>query len=293
MNDIIKNILEFKKMHLIENDNKFIRHIQDALYNNKEQKEILPQNIENMLNQSAVLLPVGRQFNRNDHSSGPSSELGLILNKRSKNVRQAGDLCCPGGSVSFRFDAFLSKLLTFPFTSLTRWKFWSKCLSDSPKDALKLSVLYATSLRESFEEMRLNPFGVRFMGVLPAQQLATRQTYIFPMVGWIPRQKKFFPNWEVEKIVYISFRNLLDPKNYAVFRMNFHAEEKNQSIFNSQLYPCYLHQSQNETDLLWGATYRIVLDFLHIIFKFKPPDEKSLPIIDWQLDKHYFGNNGS
>lgn len=145
-----------------------------------------------MMNQSAVLFPVGPKCEDSDHPGEPC----LILNKRSRKVKQAGDLCCPGGSVSWQTDLILSKLLTFPFSPLTKWSFWKKCRAHDPKDARKLAVLYATSLRESFEEMRLNPLGVRFLGVLPAQQLMMRNRFIFPMGRVGQEAKTFFPELE-------------------------------------------------------------------------------------------------
>ncbi len=65
----------------------------------------------------------------------------------------------------------------------------------------------------------MNPVGVSFLGPLPPQQLAMFQRIIYPMVCWVPRQKRFFPNWEVEKLVYIPLRKLLNPDNYALCRM--------------------------------------------------------------------------
>jgi hypothetical protein len=50
----------------------------------------------------------------------------------------------------------------------------------------------------------------------------------------------------------------------------------------------YLHQSDAGPDLLWGATFRIVMDFLHIVFRFTPPEIKSLPVLPWELDENYF-----
>ncbi len=272
-----------KKMLLNAGNDKLIRHIQLTLYNHKVQKEILPRNVEDMLNQSAVLFPVGPKCNYSDNPG----ELCLILNKRSKKVKQAGDLCCPGGGVSLGLDKFLSKLLTFPFSPLTRWIFWTKCRSHHPGDARKLAILYATSLRESFEEMRLNPLGANFMGVLPPQQLMTRNRYIFPMVAWIPRQKRFFPNWEVEKIVHLPFRDLLKPDNYAAFELSIPEDQEMSFNGHPRFFPCYLHHVEGDTEVLWGATYRIVMDFLGLIFGFTPPDAGSLPVIKWELDKDY------
>jgi hypothetical protein len=272
------------KIRLHENHAVLIRKIQKSVYNNRLQGDFFPDDVKNVLDQSAVLVPIGPQCDNSEETA----DLCLILNKRSQNVRQAGDLCCPGGGVSPNLDRVLAKLLTFPFSPLTRWRFWSNYKNRTPTHAENLSILYATSLRESFEEMRVNPFGVIFLGTLHPQRLAIQNRFIFPMVGWIPRQKRFFHNWEVEKIVYIPFRRLLNPENHAMFRLKLTG---NAAVSNNALPPChpgYLHRSKGESDLLWGATYRIVMDFLSITFGFIPPEPKSLALSDWALDEHYF-----
>ncbi|HSM74653.1 MAG TPA: hypothetical protein VK852_08460, partial [Desulfobacterales bacterium] len=79
----------------------------------------------------------------------------------------------------------------------------------------KIALLLAAALREGFEEMRLNPLGVEFLAPMQAQRLVLFQRVIYPLVGWVPRQRRFIPNWEVDKIVRIPLAALLDPVNYA------------------------------------------------------------------------------
>ena len=261
-----------------------INHIQDSLFDNQEKQNIIPQHIPNVLNQSAVLLPIGPKCKQ---VNGPD-EPCLILNKRSKKVRQAGDLCCPGGSVSKDLDRFLGKLITFPLSSLRKWKYWSHYRQHRPEDARKLAVFYATSLRESFEEMRLNPFGVRFLGTLPPKQLVLKDRFIFPMVGWIPRQQKFLPNWEVDEIVRIPLKSLLNHDNYAICRLSFAGYEDAPPGLLPPQHPGFFHETDDGLQLLWGATYRIVMDFLNLVFDFTPPDPASVPMVNWELDENYF-----
>ena len=84
-----------------------------------------------------------------------------------------------------------------------------------------MALLFATSLRESFEEMRLNPMGVKFLGPMPSTSLVMFRRVIYPLVGWLKRQKHFFPNWEVEKMVYIPLEELLRGERYACYRITF------------------------------------------------------------------------
>jgi len=50
---------------------------------------------------------------------------------------------------------------------------------------------------------------------MPSEDLLLFRRVLYPMVAWINRQKRFLPNWEVEKIVYVPLRELLNPESYA------------------------------------------------------------------------------
>ena len=135
--------------------------------------------------------------------------------------------------------------------------------------------------------MRLNPFGVRFLGPLPPQSLVMFQRVIYPMVAWVQRQKRFFPNWEVDKIVYIPLRDLLNPANYRRYRLCIQTRANEQSSNLGQDYPCFRFQTDSDKEILWGATYRITTEFMEYIFGFKPPDLETLPVIEGILDQNY------
>jgi len=234
----------------------FIKQIIDALHGNNHDDRIFSGNIKNSSSASAVLFLLGFMGEESPFPSEPC----LILNKRSLKVKQAGDLCCPGGSISSRLDSFLAKLLYLPGSSLSNWPYWHRWRKEQNRQARRLALLFATSLREGFEEMRLNPFGVKFLGPLPSQQLVMFQRVIYPMVCWISRQKRFSPNWEVEDII--------------------------------KDFPCFLHEHNNSVEKLWGATFRITMVFLEIVFGFKPPDIDSLPVVHGTLDENYLTGNG-
>lgn len=236
---------------------------------------------------SSVLFLLGNHC-EGDFSSTPC----LILNKRSQKVKQPGDLCCPGGSMSSRMDAFLAKLLYLPCTPLTRWPYWRMWYKQRRNEAKNLALLFATCLREGLEEMRLNPLGVKFLGPLPKQRLIMFQRVIFPMVCWISRQKQFSPNWEVERIVYIPLQNLLNPSNYARYRLRIETSRANETHPEVNDYPCFIQKQKDDYEVLWGATFRITMAFLEIVFGFKPPDMASLPMVFGSLDKHYLTGNG-
>jgi hypothetical protein len=208
----------------------------------------------------------------------------LILNKRSVNVRQPGDLCCPGGRVSRRLDAGLAILLKLPILNLARWPQWRKI---RPRDAKWMRLLLATGVRESIEEMRLNPFGLEFLGPLPAQPLVMFQRVIYPMVVWVSGHRRFYPNWEVEKIIYIPLRDLLNPARYARYRLRFEVQSTTPQVHT---FPCFRYDKGNKTEVLWGATYRITAVFLDYVFGFVSPDLNSLPEIHGSLSRAYLNN---
>lgn len=249
---------------------------------------IFPKDATNSSTTSAVLFLLGMNCNKNDFSNAPC----LILNKRSLKVKQPGDLCCPGGSISSRVDAFLSKILYLPGSPLTRWPYWQRWHKQRRHESKNLALLFATCLREGFEEMRLNPLKVKLLGPLPPQKLIMFHRVIYPMVCWINHQQQFTPNWEVERVVYIPLQNLLNPSHYARYRLRVETFRKDGKTPDATDYPCFIQKDQDNTDILWGATFRIAMVFLEIVFGFKPPDMESLPVIFGSLDKNYLTGNG-
>ncbi len=231
-----------------------------------------------MADASAVLFLLGIQ----------GGEPCLILNKRSPKVRQPGDLCCPGGGIHPRLDPLLAKLITLPFLSLGSWPFWKNWRRQHPRNARLLSILLAASLREGVEEMRLNPFLVHFLGILPPEDLVMFRRTIFPMVGWITHQHRFYTNWEVEKVVPIPLRSLLDPGRYRQLHLRFgKPSENNGAVHEGMTLPCLVHGPEEGGEYLWGATYRIVTTFLKTTFDFSPPPAASLPGVIGFLNHNY------
>lgn len=137
------------------------------------------------------------------------------------------------------------------------------------------------------EEMRLNPFGVTFLGPMPPEDLRMFRRILYPMVAWIHRQRHFLPNWEVEKIVYVPLRKLLDPEAYACYRLRFNLDKGKESEGCERDFPCFRHENEKEKEVLWGATFRIVVSFLETVFEFAVPPLDSLPVITHTLDQRY------
>lgn len=270
-------------MNLTADENALADIIVKKLMRRYDADRFLPIDISNLRELSSVVFLLGhsRLFNGKDDGAC------LILNKRSRNVRQAGDLCCPGGGISERLDTFLSGLANWPFFPLTHWEYWPRFRSADPLAARRLALLFATGLREGLEEMRLNPLGVRFLGPLPPQKLVSFSRTIFPFAAWVRNQKRYKPNREVEKVVHIPLKDLLAPGNYAKYRLIFSPEIQKRMNREANDFPCFILKREDGEELLWGATFRIVMSFLNIVFGFVPPPLEPLRTVNGHLKKDY------
>ncbi len=255
-------------------------HISRVLFERTKTVSLYPPDIATSPMTSSVLFLLGEQCDDGKRSGDPC----LVLNKRSARVRQAGDLCFPGGRINPRLDVFLSGVMRWPFFPLARWPYWPQWQKNRKAEAKRLRIVLATSLRESVEEMRLNPLGLTFLGPMPSRALSMFRRVVYPVVAWINRQKRFFPNWEVEKIVRIPLKNLLVPEAYACYRIQFEHREKGTFV---QDFPCFLHEKDKE--ILWGLTYQIVMAFLEFVFEFRPPALGSLPVVRGVMKETYLG----
>ena len=258
----------------------FKGNVSRVLYEKTQSTCLYPADVANSASTSSVLFLVGAQCEK----GRPPGDPCVVLNKRSLKVRQPGDLCFPGGRIDPRQDGFLAKVVTWPLSPLGRWCQWARWRADHREERSRLCLLLATALRESVEEMRLNPFGLTFLGPMPPQDLSLFGRVLYPMVVWINRQKRFFPNWEVEKIVRIPLRNLLDSRAYACYRIRFEHCEQGSFV---QDFPCFLHENEGEREILWGVTYRIVMAFLESVWGFMPPAMEQLPVIQGRKSENY------
>jgi hypothetical protein len=184
-------------------------------------------------------------------------------------------------------DVTLAKLLRLRGSPLARWAGWPEWRNRCQQEAFSLSLLLATGLRESFEEMRLNPFGIRFLGFLPPARLVMFRRVIYPLVCWISGQVRFFPNWEVEKVVAVPLSRLLEVSNYARCVMNISVWNDNRHAQDIKEFPCFLHNRDGQTERLWGATFRITMSFLDLVFGFTPPAIENLQAVKGTLGRHY------
>ena len=284
----------FSPMHsakeLLKAPDRLVDHLTQILNQNGMRHSFLAAEPIDFETGSAVLFLLGPAPRDADHPGEPC----LILNKRSEKVKQPGDLCCPGGSLMPRTDKILAHLIQLPFMPLGRWPHWSHWKRERPEEARALRLLLATSLRESVEEMRLNPIALRFLGPLPPYQLILFQRKIYPVVGWVSGYQRFRTNWEVDKIVYLPLRELVDAKNYYRYRLQMgYIDPENPATVTREL-PSFRHSTGTDNETLWGATFNITMQFLQFAFQFEPPELADLQVINGRLGSNYLtGNNAA
>jgi 8-oxo-dGTP pyrophosphatase MutT (NUDIX family) len=267
-------------MTILNHPRRFRHHVSECLGGRFGPKEVAASLEDSLDCESAVLLGLIRK----PGATMQADEVHVVLNKRSSNVRQAGDLCYPGGSVG-NFDRALARLQCLPLSHLRKWQrraSWDAGCRE--KD--RLAMLMTTCLRESWEEMRLNPLKVSFLGLLPPQDLVMFKRRIHPMVGWIRHRARFKRNGEVSRIIPIPLRSLLDASNYGRYHLTW--EPDSARGLSSSDHPCFIFHDATGTEVLWGATFYITMSFLRYCFEFTPPDGADLPVVENRLGQAYF-----
>jgi len=146
----------------------------------------------------------------------------ILLNKRTETVEHhKGEISFPGGAMDREDKGFLE-----------------------------------TALRESHEEMGIQPQDVRVLGQL--DDIATRSRFgVRVYVGTIPYPYPFEPSAsEIAQVLEVPIVDLLDPANLRD-EVRWAEEESSNS-------PCYAFQEH----LIFGATAQIVKQFLELL----PPE---------------------
>ena len=190
-------------------------------------------------------------------------------------------------------DLRLARLLELPGSPLVRWPCWKGFHAHRPKEARLLSIMFAAGIRESWEEIRLNPFRLRFLGPLPSQSLVLFNRVIHPMAVWVGGSGRFRLGSEVEEIVPIPLRCFADSSSYAVYRL--HADPGMDASFagGSRDFPCFIYSRGGQNEVLWGVTYRIVDIFLETVFGFRTRSKRGgeAPVVAGRLDETYLNGH--
>lgn len=223
--------------------------------------------------------------------AGEESGLSFLLSKRSAAVSQSGDLSGPGGKLEPSWDRLLRFFIVHGFPSVMKGEARRHAAKRGKPSFDAISLFLANAVRESWEEIRLSPFNLRFLGPLPPRSLVMFTKMIFPVVGLIEKRWDFRPNREVDKLVEIPLNAFYHEENYGLLCIGAPEDPSDRPERNGG-YPCLIHaDSDGEEEILWGATFSIITSFLHIVFDFSPPRISSERIISRPLPSNYGGGS--
>jgi 8-oxo-dGTP pyrophosphatase MutT (NUDIX family) len=112
-----------------------------------------------------------------------------------------------------------------------------------------------TALREAWEEIRLPADAVEVLGLLDDTETRATPFVITPVVGIVTRPITFRPDGrEIERVIEVPLEKLRDP---AIFRTELWEREGKE-------HQVHFYDVSVE-DVIWGATARILKQFLDIV----------------------------
>ena len=226
---------------------------------------------------------------RENASGGRGQDGGFYfqLIKRSSRVAQAGDLSCPGGMLHRHVDMILSPLITTGAVPILRGDARHYARKRGSRTFRTISLFLANAARESWEELGLNPFNILFLGPLPSYSLILFRRTIFPTVGFVKNEWRFRPNYEVDKVVEIPLEAFFEETSYARFSIEA-SPRVMENDEGPREFPCLIHRDgEGREEVLWGATFNIIMNFLNIVFDFTLPDFSSDRIVKRVLRPEY------
>ncbi len=238
---------------------------------------------------AGVLIPL---FCRESPRNHEDVDFVFQLIKRSDGVPQGGDLSAPGGMLNPSVDGIIRHFIRAGLPPVMADDA-GRLLSKRDRHTARYTALFlANALRESWEELRLNPFNVSFLGALPSYSLTLFTRTIFPVVGLVKRPWEFRPNWEVEKVVEIPLTSFFKQENYAFYTVESADDSHGNKPDNHWTMPCLIQKDTDGNDeILWGATFNIIISFLKVVFDIEPPRIDPRKIIIKKLNRTYLTGN--
>ena len=235
---------------------------------------------------AGVLIPL---FFHESPSPG-GSEAGRFvvqLIKRSSLVTQPGDLSCPGGMIHPIIDRLLRPVLIQGPFPIVRGRARSYALNRGPQSFRITTLFLANALRETWEEIGLPPWRVRYLGPLPTYSLTRFRRTIFPLAGFVTNAGPPRLNREVEKIVEIPLAAFFQEEQIGCYTLSI--PDPNEAGAPIPIrYPCLIHRNPDGgEEILWGATFHILTRFLAIVMDYQLPEWINGPVICRTLRPDY------
>jgi len=214
-------------------------------------------------------------------------EFFFQLIKRSSRVTQPGDLSCPGGLLNNNLDPHLRFLITSRLIPVLHGNAFNYLQMRDPDTSRLITLFLTNAAREAWEETGLRPWNIFFQGPLPTYSLLLFKRTIFPLVCLVRKEWRFHPNPEVESIVEIPLKAFFNNENYGLYSV----ETSDQSKMNRRgprEFPCLIiRNNQGNEEILWGATFYIIMNFFKIALNFELPDIHGKRIIKRTLGPEY------
>ena len=219
------------------------------------------------------------------------SEYVFQLIKRSDMVSQGGDISCPGGMLQPSRDNFLNFFLKTKILPAMRGRKASLIQSGDKETAALIHLFLTNALREAWEEIGLNPFNIKFLGALPSYSLTLFARTIFPVVCLTPKPFAYRLSSEVEKILEIPVSFFFNSDNYAMLDLKTSLGEGTEPLQYQT--PCLIiSDGRGGEDILWGATFNIIHNFLRIISDGTLPSTYSSRTLNKVLTIKYISPRG-
>lgn len=223
-------------------------------------------------------------------SNQKNPEYVFQLIKRSDKVTQAGDISCPGGILHPRIDKILSFFLKTGIIPDLRKKTLNYDASKDKETNSLIRLFLTNALREAWEEIGLNPFNILFLGALPYYSLTSFAITIYPLVCLTPKPFRYQLSSEVDKILEIPLSFFFQSSNYALLEIA--TPMGNTASSQNNRLPCLvIPDRRGNIDILWGATFHIITNFLRIISDDSLPLPSSSRIIKKVLTNSYISGN--
>lgn len=239
---------------------------------------------------AGVLLPL--LFDRSPSNVQSEGQFVFRLIKRSSRVSQPGDLSCPGGMIHPILDRLLRPLLLHGPFSIIRDPARAYASKREPVIQRIQALFLVNALREAWEEIGLSPHRVHYLGPIPTYSLTLFRRTIFPLVGFVEKPGSLRLNREVEKIVEIPLASFYREDLIGCHTFSI-PESTDSSIQKSFQSPCLIHcDNDGDEEILWGATFHIIIQFLRIVMDYRLPEWRKGRIVQRTLRPHYM-NRGS
>jgi 8-oxo-dGTP pyrophosphatase MutT (NUDIX family) len=123
------------------------------------------------------------------------------------------------------------------------------------------------ALRETSEEIGVREEDVTILGGLDEEETVVSGFRLAPFVGTIPYPYPLQVNTaEVHRVLEVPVRTLLDPRNLRA------------ELWNHDGVPRTVYFFSVNGDLVWGATARVITQFLGAVFPIVLPPDRDRPV---------------